>query len=138
MVSLLFACRIMNCTNAKKTRQVDGIYRTAFILSESHILATKKSPTFLQGSIGTNRVSAQFILMAKTTRRYSQVIPETGYSLTERLVSAILLTKYFRYGAMQDACDLIAAVWLVFSRPCTGAMSAHCEMQLPSTTRVLV
>lgn len=83
-------------------------------------------------------MSAQFVLMVKTIRRYTQVIPEPDYSLTERSVSAILLTKHFRYGAMQDVFDLIAAVWLVFSRPCTGAMSAYCETQLPSTTRVLV
>ena len=49
MVSLPFACRIVNCTNAKKTRQVDGIYRTTFILGESHILATKKEPRISAG-----------------------------------------------------------------------------------------
>ena len=49
MVSLPFACRIVNCTNAKKTRQVDGIYRTTFILGESHILAIKKEPRISAG-----------------------------------------------------------------------------------------
>ena len=64
MVSLPFACRIVNCTNAKKTRQVDGIYRTTFILGESHVLAIKKSPAFLQDSGEANQVSAQFVLTA--------------------------------------------------------------------------
>jgi hypothetical protein len=33
----------------KKTRQVDGIYRTTFILGESHILAIKKESRISAG-----------------------------------------------------------------------------------------
>ena len=98
----------------------------------SHELTTKKSPAFLQGSNGTNRVSAQFILIAShprggcqkpATRRFRMTLIDyssaPGVKSNADSQTRITDMALYELGISPRLC---IPCWC----PRTGAMSAHC------------
>ena len=98
----------------------------------SHELTTKKSPAFLQGSNGTNRVSAQFILIAShprggcqkpATRRFRMTLIDyssaPGVKSNADSQTRITDMALYELGISPRLC---IPCWC----PRIGAMSAHC------------
>ena len=131
-MSLPECLQIMNCTNAGLRLSRWYLSYNTYSTRFAQLGNSKKSPAFLQGSNGTNRVSAQFILIAShprggcqkpATRRFRMTLIDyssaPGVKSNADSQTRITDMALYELGISPRLC---IPCWC----PRTGAMSAHC------------